>query len=67
MSRVINYQSAFNSQKEKQNLLAEMLEISKTGRIFSSTLSLQELLSELINTKTLQVKDQIEHRIALSA
>ena len=26
-----------------------MLEISKTGRIYSSTLSLQELLSELIN------------------
>ena len=25
------YQSAFNSQKEKRNIWAEMLEISKTG------------------------------------
>ena len=47
MSMVIYYQSAFNFQKEKLNILAEMLEISKTGRIFISTLSLQELLSEL--------------------
>ena len=31
MSRVNYYQSAFNSQKEKNNLLAEMLEISKSG------------------------------------
>ena len=31
MSRVNYYQSAFNSQKEKLNLLAEMLEISKSG------------------------------------
>ena len=30
MSRVNYYQSAFNSQKEKLNILAEMLEISKT-------------------------------------
>ena len=41
---VDNYQSAFNSQKEKLNILAEMLEISKSGRcccwIYSSTLSL---------------------------
>ena len=31
MSRVNCYQSAFNSQKEKLNILAEMLKISKTG------------------------------------
>ena len=31
MSRVNYYQSAFNSQKEKLNILAEMLEISKSG------------------------------------
>ena len=30
MFRVNYYQSAFNSQKEKLNILAEMLEISKT-------------------------------------
>ena len=30
MSKVNYYQSAFNSQKEKLNVLAEMLEISKT-------------------------------------
>ena len=30
MSRVNYYQSAFNSQKEKLNILAEMLEISKS-------------------------------------
>ena len=47
MSRVNYYQSAFNSQKEKLNILAKMLEISKSGWIYSSTLSLQELLSEL--------------------
>ena len=33
MSRVKYYQSAFNSQKEKLNMLAEMLEISKNGRL----------------------------------
>ena len=32
---------------KKLNILAEMLEISKSGRIYSITLSLQELLSEL--------------------
>ena len=32
VSRVNNYQSAFNSQKEKLNILAEMLKISKSGR-----------------------------------
>ena len=47
MPRVNYYESAFNSQKEKRNIMAEMLKISKSGRIFSSTLSLQELLSEL--------------------
>ena len=31
VSRVNYYQSAFNSQKEKLNILAEMLKISKTG------------------------------------
>ena len=31
MSRVKYYQSAFNSQKEKLNILAEMLKISKSG------------------------------------
>ena len=31
MPRVIYYQSAFNSQKEQLNILAEMLEISKSG------------------------------------
>ena len=31
MSRVNCYQSAFNSQKEKLNILAEMLKISKSG------------------------------------
>ena len=31
ISRVNYYQSAFNSQKEKLNILAEMLKISKTG------------------------------------
>ena len=31
MSRVNYYQSAFNLQKEKLNILAEMLEISKSG------------------------------------
>ena len=31
MPRVNYYQSVFNSQKEKLNILAEMLEISKTG------------------------------------
>ena len=31
MSRVNYYQSAFNSQKKKLIILAEMLEISKTG------------------------------------
>ena len=31
MSRVNYCQSAFNSQKEKPNILAEMLEISKNG------------------------------------
>ena len=31
MSRVNHYQSAFNSQKEKLNILAEMFEISKSG------------------------------------
>ena len=31
MSRVNYYQSAFNSQKEKVNILAEMLKISKSG------------------------------------
>ena len=31
MSRVNYYQSAFNSQKEKLNILAEMLKISKSG------------------------------------
>ena len=31
MSRVNYYQSAFNSQKEKLNILAEMFEISKSG------------------------------------
>ena len=31
MFRVNDYQSAFNSQKEKLNILAEMLEISKSG------------------------------------
>ena len=30
--KVNYYQSAFNSQKEKLNILAEMLEISKNGR-----------------------------------
>ena len=30
MSRVNYYQSAFNSQKQKLNILAEMLKISKT-------------------------------------
>ena len=32
MSRVNYYQPAFNSQKEKLNILTEMLEISKSGR-----------------------------------
>ena len=32
MARVNYYQSAFNSQKEKLNILAEMLKISKSGR-----------------------------------
>ena len=46
---MVNYfQSAFNSQKNL-NILAEMLEISKSGWIYSSTLSLQKLLSELTN------------------
>ena len=42
MSRVNNYQSAFNSQKEKLNILAEMLEISKVGaaRIYNRPPSL---------------------------
>ena len=43
MSRVNYYQSAFNSQKEKLNILAEMLEISKSGlalRIYNKPLSL---------------------------
>ena len=31
MSRVNYYQSAFNSQKEKLNIMAEMLKISKSG------------------------------------
>ena len=31
MSRVNYYQSAFNSQRERLNILAEMLEISKSG------------------------------------
>ena len=31
MPRVNYYQSAFNSQKEKLNILAEMLKISKSG------------------------------------
>ena len=31
MSRVNYYQSSFNSQKEKLNILAEMLKISKSG------------------------------------
>ena len=31
MSRVNYYQSAFNSQKDKLNILAEMLKISKSG------------------------------------
>ena len=31
MFRVNYYQSAFNSQKEKLNILAEMLKISKSG------------------------------------
>ena len=53
MSKVNHYKSTFNSQKEKLNLLAEMLEISKSllPRISPSTLSLQELLSELIKKK----------------
>ena len=33
MSRVNYYQSAFNSQKEKLNILAEMLKVSKSGRV----------------------------------
>ena len=33
MSRVNYFQSAFNSQKEKLNILAEMLEISKSGLV----------------------------------
>ena len=33
MSRVNYHQSAFNSQKEKLNKLAEMLKISKSGRV----------------------------------
>ena len=43
MSRVNYYQSAFNSQKEKLNILAEMLKISKSGlalRIYNRPLSL---------------------------
>ena len=32
MSRVNYYQSAIYSQKEKLNILAEMLKISKSGR-----------------------------------
>ena len=53
MSRVNYYQSAFNSQKEELNILAEMLEISKTGCgcIYNRPLSLKELLSELIKYK----------------
>ena len=49
VSRVNHYQSAFNSQKEKLNVLAEMLEIPKSGLILYRPLTLQELLSELIN------------------
>ena len=33
MFRVNYHQSAFNSQKEKLNILAEMLKISKSGRV----------------------------------
>ena len=41
MSRVNYYQSAFNSQREKLNILTEMLKISKSGWWISSrTLSL---------------------------
>ena len=40
MSRVNYHQSAFNSQKEKLCILAEMLEISKSCCISNSTLSL---------------------------
>ena len=36
MSRVNYYQSAFNSQKEKLNILAEMLEISKSIHHFNT-------------------------------
>ena len=49
MARVIYYQSAFNSQKEKLNILAEVLKISKSGgpEMYNRPLSLYELLSEL--------------------
>ena len=58
MSRVNYYQPAFNSQKEKLNILAEMLEISKSGRresIYDRPQSLyyiKELLLELITKNT---------------
>ena len=49
MSRVNYYQSEFNSQKEKLNILAKMLEISKSGcgSMYNRPPSLKELLSEL--------------------
>ena len=54
MSRVNYDQFAFNSQKEKLNILAEILEISKSGccrcgSIYNRPSSLQELLSEVTN------------------
>ena len=53
MYRVNYYQSASNSQKDKLNILAEMLEISKSGLrtyvhiYYNRPLTLYELLSEL--------------------
>ena len=49
--RVNYYQSAFNSQKEKLNILAEMLEISKSGRCGRCIIH-HYYLSELIKTLT---------------
>ena len=73
MPRVIYYQSAFNFQKEKLNILTEMLEISKTGWISRGELSLQELLSELTNANTfrrgkrrLRSEEEIQKEMVLS-
>ena len=44
MSRVNYYQSAFNSQKEKLNIWAEMLKISKSGAVDLYTKNRQRAL-----------------------